>query len=136
LSSFLFDVVNYHVIICWNICAYAYMLTSTSYTVAKIHERTISLRFLGTILRVLRIEVSGYNVYITNQFLCSRGERGFKSISRGDCEYQGEKLLGLCPNYVQEFGLREELLSIFRALFIAYSLHLSTSLNFQRAYHI
>ncbi len=66
LSSFLFDVVNYHVIIYWNICAY--MLTSTSKTVAKIHERTISLRFLGTILRVLRLDVSVYNVYVTNQF--------------------------------------------------------------------
>jgi hypothetical protein len=33
-----------------------------------IHERTISLTFLGIILRVLRLEVSVYNVYITNQF--------------------------------------------------------------------
>jgi hypothetical protein len=39
----------------------------------RIHERTILLRFLGIILRVLRIEVSGYNVYkpISNHF-CSR----------------------------------------------------------------
>jgi hypothetical protein len=35
---------------------------------SRIHERTISLRFLGIILRVLRLEVSIYNVYITNQF--------------------------------------------------------------------
>ncbi len=35
---------------------------------SRIHERTISLRFLGIILRVLRLEVSVYNVYITNQF--------------------------------------------------------------------
>jgi hypothetical protein len=34
----------------------------------RIHERTISLRFLGINLRVLRLEVSVYNVYITNQF--------------------------------------------------------------------
>jgi hypothetical protein len=33
-----------------------------------IYERTISLRFLGIILRVLRLEASVYNVYITNQF--------------------------------------------------------------------
>jgi hypothetical protein len=33
---------------------------------SQIHERTISLRFLGIILRVLRLEVSVYNVYITN----------------------------------------------------------------------
>ncbi len=35
---------------------------------SRIHERTISLRFLGIILIVLRLEVSLYNVYITNQF--------------------------------------------------------------------
>jgi hypothetical protein len=34
----------------------------------RIHERTISLRFLGTILKVLRLEVSVFNVYITTQF--------------------------------------------------------------------
>ncbi len=36
---------------------------------SQIHERTISLRFLGIILRVLRLEFSVYNVYvyITNQ---------------------------------------------------------------------
>ncbi len=33
----------------------------------RVHERTISLRFLGIILRVLRLEVSAYSVYITNQ---------------------------------------------------------------------
>ncbi len=32
----------------------------------QIHERTIS--FLGKILIVLKLEVSVYNVYITNQF--------------------------------------------------------------------
>ncbi len=43
---------------------------------SRSHERTISLRFLGIILRVLRLEVSVYNVYITDQFstyFCSRG---------------------------------------------------------------
>ncbi len=35
---------------------------------SRIHEHTISLRFLGIILRVLRLEVSVYNVYIANQF--------------------------------------------------------------------
>ncbi len=30
------------------------------------HERTISLRFLGIILRVLTLEISVYNVYIRN----------------------------------------------------------------------
>ncbi len=41
---------------------------------SRIHERTISLRFLGIL--ILRLEVSVHNVYITNQFqnhFCSRG---------------------------------------------------------------
>jgi hypothetical protein len=48
------------------------------------------LRFLGINLKELRLEVSVYNVYITNQFQTTfakggRGE-GVKSVSRGDCE--------------------------------------------------
>ncbi len=35
---------------------------------SQIHERTLSMRFLGIILRFLRLEVSLYDVYITNQF--------------------------------------------------------------------
>ncbi len=34
---------------------------------SRIYESTISLRFLGIILRVLSLEVSVNNVYITNQ---------------------------------------------------------------------
>ncbi len=30
---------------------------------------------------------------------------GVKSVSRGDCEQQGRKLIRLCLNYAQEFGL-------------------------------
>jgi hypothetical protein len=48
---------------------------------SRIHERTISLRFLDIILRVLRLEVSVYNVYITkpvSNHFCSRGGRGKK----------------------------------------------------------
>ncbi len=45
--------------VCWY-SAYEYR--------SQIHERTISLRFLGIILSVLRFEVSVYNVYIINQF--------------------------------------------------------------------
>ncbi len=53
-----------------------------------IHVSTISFRFLGIILRVLRLEVSVYKVYITNQFQTTfdQSEGGVKSISRGDCE--------------------------------------------------
>jgi hypothetical protein len=42
----------------------------------RIHERTISLRFLGIVLRVLRLEVSEYNVYITNQFQTTFAQGG------------------------------------------------------------
>jgi hypothetical protein len=53
---------------------------------SRIHEHTISLRVLGTILRVLRLEVSVYNVYITNQFqtLLITGGRGIKSVNRSE----------------------------------------------------
>jgi hypothetical protein len=42
----------------------------------RIHERTISLRFLGINLRVLRLEVSVYNVYIINQFQNTFAQEG------------------------------------------------------------
>jgi hypothetical protein len=56
---------------------------------SRIHERTILLRFLGIILRVLRLEISVYNVYIKNQFqatFAGGGGRGGKFVSIGDCE--------------------------------------------------
>ncbi len=44
-------------------------IRNTGVNWSRIHERTISLRFLGIIFRVLRLDVSVYNVnvYITNQ---------------------------------------------------------------------
>ncbi len=60
------------------------------------HERTISLRFRGIILRVFRLEVSVYNVHITNQFqttFAGGGGGGVKNNGRGDCERQGGKTL-------------------------------------------
>ncbi len=39
---------------------------------SRIRERTISLRFPGIILRLLRLEVPVYNVYITNQTTFAR----------------------------------------------------------------
>jgi len=50
---------------------------------ARIHKLTILLRFLGTILRILRLEVSVYNVYITNQYQTTFAG-GVKSVSTGD----------------------------------------------------
>jgi hypothetical protein len=43
---------------------------------SRIHERTILLRFLGKILRILRLEVSLYNVYSTNQFQSTVAQGG------------------------------------------------------------
>ncbi len=66
-----------------------YALNETRYK-SRIRERIISLRFLGIILRVLRLEVFAYIVYITNQFQTTfawgGGRGGVKSVSRGDCE--------------------------------------------------
>ncbi len=50
-----------------------------NYSRRQIHERTISLSFLGIILRVLSLEVSIYNVNIANQPLLLGGVKG-------DCE--------------------------------------------------
>jgi hypothetical protein len=36
--------------------------------------------------------------------LLLRGGEVVKSVSRGDCQWQGGILLRLCPNYVQEFA--------------------------------
>jgi hypothetical protein len=53
---------------------------------SRIHEHTISLRFLGIILKVLRLEVSTFNVYITNQFQTTFGwERG-GGVKSVDCK--------------------------------------------------
>jgi hypothetical protein len=43
---------------------------------SRIHERSISLRFLGIILRFLGLEVSINYVYITKQFQTSFAEGG------------------------------------------------------------
>ncbi len=53
---------------------------------SRTHERTVSLRFLGIILKVLRLEVSVYNVHITNQFQAALLQMGKKIPSRGDCK--------------------------------------------------
>jgi hypothetical protein len=46
------------------------------------------LSFLSINFRVIRLEISIYNVYITNQFQTTfaQGGRESKSVSRGDCE--------------------------------------------------
>ncbi len=77
---------------------------------AEIHESTISLRFLGIILRVLRLEVSVYNVYITNQFQTTfaQGEGELDPLVNVTVNSKEENYLTFCPNYVPESGLRAE----------------------------
>jgi hypothetical protein len=69
---------------------------------SRIHERYF-LRFLGIILRVLRLEVSVYNVYSTTQFqpFLPGGER----VVEVTVNNKEENSADCCPNYVQEFGL-------------------------------
>jgi hypothetical protein len=60
------------------------------------------VRFLGIILRVLRLEVSIYIVHILHN---SFKPHFLKSVSRVDCGKKGRKFLRLLSQYVQEFGL-------------------------------
>jgi hypothetical protein len=45
---------------------------------SRIHEHAISLRFLGKILKVLRLEIFVYNVYTTKQFQTPFAQGGGK----------------------------------------------------------
>jgi hypothetical protein len=69
---------------------------------SRIYERTVSLMFLGIILRVFRLEVSVYNVYITNQF-----QTTFAPLLEVTVNSKEENSYDFCSNYVQEFGLRK-----------------------------
>jgi hypothetical protein len=60
------------------------------------------------ILRVLRLEVSVYNVHITNQFqttLLKRGG-GVNQLLEVTVKSNDVNSEDFCPIYVQEFGLR------------------------------
>jgi hypothetical protein len=59
------------------------------------------LRFLGIILRVLRLKFSVYNVYITNHF-CSGGGGGYNLLVEVT---ENSKEKNFYSNYVQEFCL-------------------------------
>ncbi len=56
----------------------------------RIHERAMSLRFLGIILRVLRLEVSVYNVLTT--YLCTYDLYGpvRDAFDAGSIHYEGK----------------------------------------------
>ncbi len=75
---------------------------------SRIHERTISLRFLGIILRVHSFEVSVYNVYNTKRYNLKGDGGGGGRIPaiRGDCDCKEENPEDFCPNSVKKFGLR------------------------------
>jgi hypothetical protein len=74
-------------------------------TQSRIHERTISLRFLGIILRVLRLEVSIYNVYIINQVQSPFAREGGGPLVEVTVNSKEENSKVFCPNYFREFGL-------------------------------
>ncbi len=54
-------------------------------------------------LRFLRLEVSVYNIYITNQFQTTFASGGGGVLVEVTVNSKEEDL---CPNYIQEFGLR------------------------------
>jgi hypothetical protein len=63
------------------------MWCTYSFSWSRIHERTISLRILGISLRVLRLEVSVYNVYkpVSNPFCSGNSkEKTFLPITSKD----------------------------------------------------
>jgi hypothetical protein len=66
----------------------------------------MSLRFLGIILRVLRLEVSVYNVYITNKFQTAFFWEGGGGVEV-TVNIKEENSENFSPNNVQEFGLCE-----------------------------
>ncbi len=63
----------------------AYDLLDQYESRSRIHERTMSLKFLGITLRVLRLVVSLYNINITHQFQTTfaQGGKVVTSVSRG-----------------------------------------------------
>ncbi len=67
---------------------YVRVIHGSDLSSSRIHEPTISLRFLGIALRVLSlVEASVYNVYNPLEITVNSKEEDF------------------CPTYVQEFGL-------------------------------
>jgi hypothetical protein len=71
----------------------------------RIHECTIKLRFLGIIMRILRLQVSVHNVNINFKTLVVKGRRELNPFVELTENSKEENSLDLCPNYVQEFGL-------------------------------
>jgi hypothetical protein len=83
-------------------------LCNVQYNVCFQKPNSWTLRFPGITLRVLRLEVSLYNVYITNQFQTTFAQRGggVKSLVEVTMNSKEENSEDFFPNYLQEFGLR------------------------------
>jgi hypothetical protein len=63
---------------------------------------------------LLRLEVSVYNVYITNQFQTTFAQEGgegggWSKIRKETVSSKEENSQDFCPNYVQEFGLSDRI---------------------------
>jgi hypothetical protein len=79
---------------------------------STIHKRTISSRFLGIILRVLRLEVSLQPV--STHFFQRKGGRRYSPLVEVTVTSKEENSSDFCPNYVQEFSLSKfKLFSFF-----------------------
>jgi hypothetical protein len=65
---------------------------------SRIHERTIALRFLGIILRVLRLEVSVNNIYITNKFQTTFARGALVEVTVNSKEKNSRLLFKLGPS--------------------------------------
>jgi hypothetical protein len=89
----------------------------------RIHERTISLRFLGITLIVPRLEISLYNDYITNQFettFAHGGGGGVNFVVEVTLNSKEENSEDFCPNDVQEFCLWKLFLIKHTVLYIVH----------------
>jgi hypothetical protein len=101
ISDFALILYCYFIIACIN----WHWLKLTQYsTETEFIERTVSLRFLGIILSALRLEVSVYNVYITNPFesTFARGGGGgwWNPLVEVTVNSKEENSHDFCPNYV------------------------------------
>ncbi len=65
---------------------------------SRIHERTFSLRFLGIVLKVLRLKVSVYNVYTSFKQLMLRGGGGGDPLVEGTVNSKEETLKTFVSN--------------------------------------
>ncbi len=61
-------------------------LKSITWSVAEAESMNVQFRWGFRGLNILRLEVSVYNVYITNEFLTNFVQGRVKFVTRGECE--------------------------------------------------